>query len=452
MHLIKKIIKSKVFLFMLVVLFLVGLTYVNPLLNSTRSIYKGVIPSSRGDNLQGNDALKNYETNINTEKLTVENSDSQETTKLVDGESSKFKYLMGIFHTKSDTDFVLKDVEGKPIILEYNSEDATYISSWRAGQKLIIEYIIDEEGKKIFVDIVPGDLSEDDLRDLLSGTTTFNGITDSEDSITNSEVEEEVILPDTTLDDFFTSAGFEVTQDEINEVDFIDSERSFRTQLAPVEFPNGISVVEHPVKVAKAEGVMFIVSWSAGEGQQVVPKTDEVLVEIKTPSGTLITPENIEKYGTVWREQQTYFYCINLSYAGEWVVVMSKDKRAKLGVGSIQAIPIDGVAKVDYAKVKVIEGKLAAVWNIKGIPDDNYIISINAKKSEGDDLIPLASLSSVTDGIRKKGKTVISTSKLKPGVYDIYFIVKNIDLTQDYLGVGRKTTKDEYIIREVEIK
>lgn len=205
---------------------------------------------------------------------------------------------------------------------------------------------------------------------------------------------------------------------------------------------------------AKGSGVLwFRFAWKPNDVTKEVAPIDNVRVELRSPNGTLVTPENASQSGRYWVDKGIVNYAIKAGSAGKWKFVVTKNKTEKLGEIGATVSPGTGFIKIDKVSVQPRENKLLAIWKVSGVKDEELAIEIFAKRGNSEFLI--YSANSADSKIYLLDKAEISTQKLEKGTYDIIIKVQDIDISVDKKTgnkiITSKSISDIYEIKNVDI-
>lgn len=232
-----------------------------------------------------------------------------------------------------------------------------------------------------------------------------------------------------------------------------EEERKKEAEQKVEEFDaNAMETLELPMEIKGSGAIWFRFAWKPNETTKEVAKVEDVIVELKNPNGSLITVENIDKYGRFWMNGNIFNFVVKNGVAGKWAFLVTKRASEKLGEIGANAQPLTGFITLQKAAVQPEKGKLVVMWKAVGVKDDNLAVEVIAKNGDKETL--LYGANSADDGIHLLDSAEISTAKLTKGKYDIIVRVYDID-TMTSGGkkiITAKTIKDEKIIKEVEIK
>lgn len=232
-----------------------------------------------------------------------------------------------------------------------------------------------------------------------------------------------------------------------------EEERKKEAEQKVEEFDaNAMETLELPMEIKGSGAIWFRFAWKPNETTKEVAKVEDVIVELRNPNGSLITVENIDKYGRFWMNGNIFNFVVKNGVAGKWAFLVTKRASEKLGEIGANAQPLTGFITLQKAAVQPEKGKLVVMWKAVGVKDDNLAVEVIAKNGDKETL--LYGANSADDGIHLLDSAEISTAKLTKGKYDIIVRVYDID-TMTSGGkkiITAKTIKDEKIIKEVEIK
>lgn len=232
-----------------------------------------------------------------------------------------------------------------------------------------------------------------------------------------------------------------------------EEERKKEAEQKVEEFDaNAMETLELPMEIKGSGTIWFRFAWKPNETTKEVAKVEDVIVELRNPNGSLITVENIDKYGRFWMNGNIFNFVVKNGVAGKWAFLVTKRASEKLGEIGANAQPLTGFITLQKAAVQPEKGKLVVMWKAVGVKDDNLAVEVIAKNGDKETL--LYGANSADDGIHLLDSAEISTAKLTKGKYDIIVRVYDID-TMTSGGkkiITAKTIKDEKIIKDVEIK
>lgn len=232
-----------------------------------------------------------------------------------------------------------------------------------------------------------------------------------------------------------------------------EEERKKEAEQKVEEFDaNAMETLELPMEIKGSGAIWFRFAWKPNETTKEVAKVEDVIVELRNPNGSLITVENIDKYGRFWMNGNIFNFVVKNGVAGKWAFLVTKRASEKLGEIGANAQPLTGFITLQKAAVQPEKGKLVVMWKAVGVKDDNLAVEVIAKNGDKETL--LYGANSADDGIHLLDSAEISTAKLTKGKYDIIVRVYDID-TMTSGGkkiITAKTIKDEKIIKDVEIK
>lgn len=232
-----------------------------------------------------------------------------------------------------------------------------------------------------------------------------------------------------------------------------EEERKKEAEQKVEEFDaNAMETLELPMEIKGSGAIWFRFAWKPNETTKEIAKVEDVIVELRNPNGSLITVENIDKYGRFWMNGNIFNFVVKNGVAGKWAFLVTKRASEKLGEIGANAQPLTGFITLQKAAVQPEKGKLVVMWKAVGVKDDNLAVEVIAKNGDKETL--LYGANSADDGIHLLDSAEISTAKLTKGKYDIIVRVYDID-TMTSGGkkiITAKTIKDEKIIKDVEIK
>ena len=202
-----------------------------------------------------------------------------------------------------------------------------------------------------------------------------------------------------------------------------------------------METLELPMEIKGSGAIWFRFAWKPNETTKEVAKVEDVIVELRNPNGSLITVENIDKYGRFWMNGNIFNFVVKNGVAGKWAFLVTRASDA--GEIGANAQPLTGFITLQKAAVQPEKGKLVVMWKAVGVKDDNLAVEVIAKNGDKETL--LYGANSADDGIHLLDSAEISTAKLTKGKYDIFVRVYDID-TMTSGGkkiITAKTIKDE---------
>lgn len=326
--------------------------------------------------------------------------------------------------TPEPTPTVVIDVEGK--ISSINEET--------------LAIIVGDETSEYFYD----DTLEETVATLTADTDVkFTYTVDGTDMVITAlevvekipEIDNEVVPPEATpsMEDVF--AEFK------NELQIIQQREP--TEVENPDEPNlpageKIETLTLEAQVPTAGDTWFRFSWKKNDTTPVVPGVNDVVVELKTPSGTLINQDNISRYGRFWLEGNILNYAIKNAAAGTWAFCVTKSESQSLGDIGANLVPLTGFITIDKISIDYVGDDLYAIWKISGVKDECYGITINAKNANGSNILVYSG--STSDGLHLIDTVKLSTAKLPSGTYDFEIVVQDWDASA-VNGVQRITSK-----------
>lgn len=187
-----------------------------------------------------------------------------------------------------------------------------------------------------------------------------------------------------------------------------------------------VETMELPMDVGGSGALWFRFAWAKNDKTTVVPGVNDVIIELQTPSGSIISQENIGKHGRFWIEKNIINFAIKNGKAGQWKFLVTKSESQNLGDISANVLPLSGFITVEKADVNYVGDDLYAIWKITGVKDEEFSIKINAKNANGSDILVYSS-STMDEDIHLVDTVKLSTSKLPAGEYDFVISVEDWD-------------------------
>lgn len=187
-----------------------------------------------------------------------------------------------------------------------------------------------------------------------------------------------------------------------------------------------VETMELPMDVGGSGTLWFRFAWAKNDKTTVVPSVNDVIIELQTPSGSIISQENIGKYGRYWLEKNIINFAIKNGKAGQWKFLVTKTENQNLGDISANVLPLSGFITVEKADVNYVGDDLHAIWKISGVKDEEFSIKINAKNANGSDIL-VYSASTLEDDVHLIDTVKLSTTKLPAGEYDFVITVEDWD-------------------------
>lgn len=347
-------------------------------------------------------------------------------------------------------------LQGEEVIVYSMSDEVkTVIKNFKSGDSVVFEALEDGDSWIMLnLEAYKEDANApaqnnnnqniDDLEALLAGDTT--------------QEPEQVITENQEFNEAFSS-DFEGELDLIREREIQEalrqSELAEKERLESQNKTPEVSkeTLEYEME-AKGSGVLwFRFAWKPNDVTKEVAAIDNVRVELRSPNGTLITPENASQNGRYWVDKGIINYAIKSGAAGKWKFVVTKNKTEKLGEIGATVSPGTGFIKIDKVSVQPREGKLLAIWKVSGVKDEELAIEVFAKRGNSEFLI--YSANSADAKVYLLDKAEISTQKLEKGTYDIIIKVQDIDAAVDKKTgnkiITAKSISDIYEIKNVDI-
>lgn len=250
---------------------------------------------------------------------------------------------------------------------------------------------------------------------------------------------EVVTTPAPTLDDVFKDFKDELQIIQGREPN--DGDNNNESQLPAGE---KVETMELSMDVGGSGALWFRFAWAKNDKTTVVPGVNDVIIELQTPSGGIISQENIAKHGRFWIEKNIINFAIKNGKAGTWKFLVTKSENQNLGDISANVLPLSGFITIDKADVNYVGDDLYAIWKITGVKDEEFSIKINAKNANGSDILVYSS-STVDEDIHLVDTVKLSTSKLPAGEYDFILTVEDWDCKtsngkKQLTGKGMTTT------------
>jgi len=316
-----------------------------------------------------------------------------------------------------------------------------------------INFIFNDEGEnKEIIEILKSGISIDENSDQDSDDMLIEVETDGEDdtiesttTISNSSEFEEAF--NTDFADELESIRKREVEDSLKEIE--DQELKLKQEAVD---QTTIETLQFPMQSKGSGPLWFRFAWKPNDTTKEIAAIDDVYVELKTNNGTLITPENAEKYGRYWVDKGIVNFAVKNGSQGDWTFLVTKNKGDKLGEIGANITPISGFINIQKFSVKANPGKLLAIWKADGVKDDELSVEIFAKKGENQAL--LYSSNSVDSALHLIDKAEISTAKIAKGTYDIVIKIQDIDAGKDPSGkkiITAKHITDTYTIKNVDI-
>lgn len=312
------------------------------------------------------------------------------------------------------------------------------------------EYFIDEKAESDIAEISTG--SKIEFSYIVEGSDNIIVSVEVAMDVETVPVEDEnveIVEPTPEMEDVF--ADFKNELEIINQREPKDEGSESSESIIPAG--EKIQTMELPMEVPGSGDIWFRFAWKKNDTTTVVPGVNDVIVELKSPSGSMITQENISKYGRFWIEGNILNFAIKNAKAGTWQFLVTKTENQNLGDISANVLPLTGFISVDKAQIDYVGDDLYAIWSIGGVRDPNYSMTIKAKRADGTDVL-VYSGNSMDDGIQLIDTIKLSTTKLPAGEYDFVIEVQDWD-TKTVNGKQQVTSKSmshKYTIEGVVIK
>lgn len=349
----------------------------------------------------------------------------------------------------------ISQVVGNQIIIQQENTLEVYTAEAKVIESIKeidhsneINFIYKEvDGEKQFLGLVETTIEEE----VEEKTETSS---DGTEEITN-EKNPAASNNEASFDDAF-SADFEKELEEIRKREVEDELLALEQKEAEAKKEEAvkqtIETLEFPMESKASGPLWFRFAWKTNDVTKTVAKTEDVRLELRTSNGTLITPENADKYGRYWIDKGIINFAIQNGTTGQWTFLATKKVENKLGEIGANVTPLTGFIDIQKFSVKPQEGKLLAIWKIDGVKDDDLLVEIFAEKNGNQTLI--YSANSADTALHLIDKAEISTSKLEKGTYDIVLKVTDIDTKKDENGkktITNKTISDFYTLYNVDL-